>query len=441
MSSPRRPRLGRQPAWSFPPARERQLDNGLAVWVFDLPGQYVISATMALDLPLTAEHVAREGIANITAHTLDEGTRSHPGALYTETLENTGAVIGAGVTQLATHVSIDVPVTGVADAFPLFAEAIRTPALADDDVLRHIGLRRAEIQQVMANSAQLAAALVPGVVFSDAFRTSRPTGGSTTTLSEFGPDDVRAFHATRYGPAGSTLVVAGDFADLDPMALAESAFGDWADTGSERLHEAPAAAEPSRRLISRPGAVQADLRIAAAAIDRADPRWPAFQVACSVLGGTFQSRLNTELREHRGYTYGVYMSSTQLRHGGYAAVGGSFRTEVVPDAVTEALRLLDVAGKPFTSAEVRRAVNFLTRTAPLRYATASGVSQQAVILASQGLGWRHVDESTAQLKDVTADEATAAFTEIWPKDPAVLVVGDPALAAGLGVEAEPTPDL
>ena len=67
--------------------------------------------------------------------------------------------------------------------------------------------------------------------------------------------------------------------------------------------------------------------------------------------------------------------------------------------------------------------------------------QEAVILASMGLDWRHVDESTAQLKDVTADEATAAFTEIWPKDPAVLVVGDPALAAGLGVEAEPTPDL
>ena len=440
MSSPR-PRLGRQPAWSFPPAREHRLDNGLAVWLFDLPGQYVISATMALDVPLSAEPSDREGIANITAHTLDEGSRSHPGSLYSETLENTGAVIGAGVTQLATHVSVDVPVTGVADAFPLFAEAIRTPALADDDVLRHIGLRRAEIQQVMANSAQLAAALVPGVVFSDAFRASRPTGGSTATLSAFGPDDVRAFQKTHYGPAGSTLVIAGDFAGLDPIALVERAFGDWADTGVRCEHEDPGAAPGRRRLVSRPGAVQADLRIAAAAIDRSDPRWPAFQVACSVLGGTFQSRLNTELRERRGYTYGVYMSSTQLRHGGYATVGGSFRTEVVPDAVTEALRLLDVAAKPFTAAEVRRAVNYLTRTAPLRYATAGGVSQQAVVLASQGLNWRHVDESTAQLARVTPDEATAVFTDIWPTDPAVLVVGDPGLAESLGVEAEPTPDL
>jgi predicted Zn-dependent peptidase len=183
------------------------------------------------------------------------------------------------------------------------------------------------------------------------------------------------------------------------------------------------------------------VRIAAPAIDRADPRWPAFQVACSVLGGTFQSRLNTELRERRGFTYGVYMSTTQLRHGGYATVGGSFRTEVVAEAVTEALALLDITGKPFTTAEVSRAVNFLTRTAPLRYATASGVSQQAVVLASMGLDWRHVDESTAQLSRVTADEATAAFAEIWPSDPAVLVVGDPALADGLGVVAEPTPDL
>ena len=441
MSSPHRPRLGRQPAWSFPVATEHTMDNGLRVWVFDLPGQYVISATMALDLPLTAEPTDHEGIANIAAHTLDEGTRSLPGASYTETLENTGAVIGAGVTQLATHVSIDVPVTGLADAFPLFADAVRTPALADDDVLRHIGLRRAEIQQVMANSAQLAAALVPGAVFDDRFRVSRATGGTTATLGAFGADDVRAFQSAHYSPAGSTLVVAGDFAGLDSIALAESAFGDWAEADNTRFHEEPAGAAPRRRLISRPGAVQADIRIAAPAVDRADPRWPAFQVACSVLGGTFQSRLNTELRERRGFTYGVYMSTTQLRRGGYAVVGGSFRTDVVAESVTEALRLLDVASKPFTTAEVRRAVNFLTRTAPLRYATASGVSQQAVILASMGLDWRHVDESTALLAAVTADDATAVFTEIWPSDPAVLVVGDPALADGLGVEAEPMPDL
>ncbi len=114
---------------------------------------------------------------------------------------------------------------------------------------------------------------------------------------------------------------------------------------------------------------------------------------------------------------------------------------MVAEAVTEALRLLDVGAKPFTSAEVRRAVNFLTRTAPLRYATASGVSQQAVVLASMGLDWRHVDESTALLAAVTADEATAVFTEIWPSEPAVVVVGDPALAEGLGVAAEPLPDL
>jgi zinc protease len=437
----RRPRLGRQPAWSFPPASEHRLDNGLAVWVFDLPGQYVISATMALDLPLASEPVSSEGIANITAHTLEEGTPSHPGASFTETLENTGAVIGAGVTQLATHVSIDVPVTGVADALPLFAEAIRTPALSDDDVLRHIGLRRAEIQQVMANSAQLAAALVPGAVFSDRFRASRPTGGLTATLEAFGPDEVRAFQATHYSPAGSTLVIAGDFAGLDHFSLVEHAFGDWSGTHAKPEHEEPGATAPRRRLVSRPGAVQADVRIAAPAIDRLDPRWPAFQVACAILGGTFQSRLNTELRERRGFTYGVYMSTTPLRHGGYAAAGGSFRTDVVPEAVTEALRLLDVARKPFTTAEVIRAVNFLTRTAPLRYATANGVSQQAVTLASMGLDWRHVDESTARLGGVTADEATAAFTEIWPEEPAVLVVGDPSLADGLGVEAENLPDL
>ena len=101
----------------------------------------------------------------------------------------------------------------------------------------------------------------------------------------------------------------------------------------------------------------------------------------------------------------------------------------------------DVASKPFNAREVSRAVSYLTRTAPLRYATATGVAQQALTLATLGLDWRHVDTLAAQLATVTAEEATAAFVEIWPEDPAVLVVGDPSLAAGLGVDAEPTPSL
>lgn len=437
----RRPRIGRQSSWSFPAATEHVQPNGLRVWVFDLPGQYVISAGLALDLPLNAEPVASEGIAHITAHALDEGTFAHPGSSFTEVLENTGAVIGGGVTQLATHVGIDVPVLGLASAFPLFAEAVRTPSLADDDILRHVGLRRAEIQQVMANSSQLAGALTLGAVFADECRGSRPAGGMTSTVETIQPADVRAFHEAHYGPRGATLVIAGDFAGLDPVAMADEAFGDWSGPAATHHHEQLVPAARRRRLISRPGAVQADIRIAAPAIDRTDPRWPAFQVACAIVGGTFQSRLNSVLREKRGYTYGVYLSASPLRRHGFATVSGSFRTEVVPAAVDEALVLLDIASKPFKAAEVRRAVSYLTRTAPLRYATATGVAQQALSLATMGLDWRHVDALAAQLATVTAEEATAAFTEIWPEDPAVLVVGDPSLASGLGVDAEPTPNL
>lgn len=436
-----RPRIGRQRAWSFPAATEHQLDNGLRVWVFDLPGQYVISSGLALDLPLTAENPGSEGIAHVTAHALDEGTVAHPGAWFTEQLENTGAVIGGGITQLATHIGIDVPVTGLTAAFPLFAEAIRTPELADDDVMRHVGLRRAEIQQIMANSSQLAGALTLGAVFDADCRASRPAGGMTATLETITPEQARSFHAEHYGPASATLVVAGDFAGVDPAAIAAEAFGDWTGPATSPRHEELRSAPRRRRLISRPGAVQADLRIVAPAIDRTDPRWPAFQVACSIVGGTFQSRLNTQLRERRGYTYGVYMSASPLRNRGFATVAGSFRTEVVPAAVDEALSLLDVAARPFTAREVSRAVSYLTRTAPLRYATATGVAQQALTLATMGLDWRQVDALSAQLATVTAEQATAAFIDIWPDDPAVLVVGDPSLAAGLGVDAEPTPNL
>lgn len=441
MTTTRRPRISPAPAWSFPRYDEGVLDNGLRVWAFHLPGQYVVSAGINLDLPLAAEPREREGIASITLHCLDEGTHSHPGSAYTERLENVGAVFTGAATLPGTQVGIATPVTGLADALPLLAEALTEPALADDDVARHVGLRRAELVQARANSSQLAGAVTPGTVFDAGSRASRPTGGTTATVSQVTPEAVRDFHARHYSPAGATLVLAGDFAGADPLALAETAFGGWTAPGVRAEHPAPEPTTRARRLIGREDAVQADLRLTAYGIDRIDPRWPSLQIACVAMGGAFQSRLNTVLREKRGYTYGVHMGAHPLRGAGYITVSGSFRTEVLAAAVTEAHSLLDVSRRPFTDGEVRRAVRYQTDTAPLRYATAPAVAQQALVLAANGLDPAFVDRNRQEQREVTAESATAAYQSLWPADPAMLVIGDPALASDLGLEAEPAPEL
>lgn len=437
----RRPRIAPARDWSFPGHQEARLSTGLTVWAFHLPGQYVVSAALSLDLPLSLEPPEMEGIATIVAHTLDEGTLPHPGSELTARLEDLGAVFAASATLSGTQVGISVPVTELAPALPLLAEAVREPALAEADIVRQVGLRRAELVQVRASSAHLAAALTPASVFAPGSRASRPSGGSTTTVSRVTAEAAQAFHRQHYSPVAATLVLAGDFTGLDPLQLAEDAFGDWRADRPAPEHQPPAAAVPSQRLVARSSAVQADVRLLAFACDRLDPRWPALQVASVAMGGAFQSRLNTVLRERRGWTYGVHLTPYPLRGAGYLAFSGSFRTEVVAPALAEARALLDISQRPFSAREVARAIRYLTDIAPLRYATAAAVCQQAVVLACHGLDPAYLDQSRARTRTVTPQQATAAYAELWPSEPSLLVVGHPDLAEALQVPAEPAPEL
>jgi predicted Zn-dependent peptidase len=178
-------------------------------------------------------------------------------------------------------------------------------------------------------------------------------------------------------------------------------------------------------LIDRPGAVQADIRFGGFGIDRLDPRWAAISVASYAMGGAFLSRLNAVLREEKGYTYGVRMNFGPLRTGGSFAVQGSFRTEVLSDALAITRELINVDGAPFTSQEVNDAVAFFTGVSPLRYATADGVADQAATQVLAGLPDDYVDRSLALLRSVTPQAATEAYGSIVdPDELTLVVVGD-----------------
>lgn len=171
--------------------------------------------------------------------------------------------------------------------------------------------------------------------------------------------------------------------------------------------------------------MQADLRLGAYAVDRSDPRWADLTVAGYAMGGAFLSRLNKVLREERGYTYGVRLGFTPLRAGGSYAVSGSFRTEVLADAVREARELLDVSAQPFDAAEVGDAVAYYAGTSPLRFATADGVAGQAAMQLLNGLAPDYLDRSLAALQDVTAESATTAYASVVdPAAASLVVVGD-----------------
>ena len=428
---PPQPPVGPPGDWFFPPAVRGELSNGVRTLTYSLPGQHVVSAHLVLDVPLNAEDRTLEGVATICARVLDEGSRRHPGEEFAELMETEGAGFGVDLTLAGTRAVLDVPASRLDRALELFAEAVTTPDLADDDIRRHVTLRLAEIEQVQANSAQTASHAFRAVAFDAGSRASRMNGGEAETVAAVTPEAVRDFHRSHYGPAGATLVLAGDFGGHDPVALAETHLGGWSNDGQQRTtYQPPAPGNRKMLVVDRPGAVQADVRLGAFSIDRQDPRWADITVASYAMGGAFLSRLNAELRENKGYTYGVRMQFSPLRAGGSFAVQGSFRTEVVADALRLTRELLQTGSQPFTADEVREAVAYFVGVSPLRYATADGVTDQAANHVLLGLPDDYVDLSLAALRDVTPESATAAFQELVPLDDlSLVVVGDASVVA------------
>jgi predicted Zn-dependent peptidase len=194
-------------------------------------------------------------------------------------------------------------------------------------------------------------------------------------------------------------------------------------------------------LLHRPGSVQADVRLGGFGIDRTHPLWADITVASYAVGGAFLSRLNAVLREDKGYTYGVRFGFSPLRDGGSYALQGSFRTDVVVDAIETGRDLLDLSAKPITAAEVTDAINYYVGVSPLRYATADGVADQAATNVLMGLGESWVDNNLAALAAVTPESATAAYADLVHLDDLTLVIAGDAEKLAHPLRAAGFPDL
>lgn len=437
-----RPNVGSAQPWHFPEPVELSLDNGARVWLYDLPGQHVLSCQVVLDAPVSLEPAALEGVATIAVRTSDEGSQRHPGAELAERLEDQGATYSGAATQSATIARMEVPSSRLAPALDVLAEIVTRPAFDPADVQRHVALRLAEIEQAMVRSSQLAALGFQRAVFDREVRVGRPTAGRAETVAAIKAADVADFHRAWWRPDGATIVLAGA---LPPAAhqLLASSFGDWTPGGAAVTHELtrPNPASPVVWVIDRPEAVQADIQIGGLAPDRNDPRWASLDVAACAMGGSFGSRLNRVLREELGYTYGAHADFRPLRHAGSFAMRTSSRTEVAAAAVRQALELLQISTDPFTGAEIEDARSFLLGIAPLHFQTAEVIADQAAAMAAAGMRPDWVNTHQSRVATVTADQATAAFAEVVrPEALGVVLCGNaeqlvPALAAeGLSAE-------
>ena len=334
--------------WQFATPTRHTLSNGIELLAYDIPGQYVISVRTVLPFPLSVEPREVEGVANIMARLLDEGTAEHTPEEFAELLERKGIALGASVTDGGLGVDLDVPKRRLAEALDLLRQALAEPVFPEPEVERHRKTRLAQIEQERALAPQRAAQEFIATYFDGADRASRPTGGTTASISALTRQHVVDFHAARVGPTGMTAVVAGDLSGLDVAALAEASLGSWV---SDTHVPAPEATAPRRAgdaarvvFVDRPGSVQSELLVGWAGPDRHTATgWAAYPVLGFMVGGS------PERARRRGAARG---EGLHLRHplGLPSASGG----RALPDLGLRARRRhRGVGGSPARPARLR----------------------------------------------------------------------------------------
>ena len=396
--------------WSFPQCLVETLPTGLTVVRVPMPGQRIVTMEIGLEAPLCAEPAGLEGLAGLVVRTADESTGPHPGAAFAEAMESIGASYDGSAGLAGSHVGVDVPVTRFDAAAELFVELLNTTSLVEEDIARQIDAARASLAQTSQRGSALAEMAAARALWPVGSRSSLPTIGTLSSVEKLNAAAAREFWAAHWTISDAVLVVAGDgVEDLDL-----SIFKEWTTSGSpsQVAPLQPRLDGPRVILVDRPDAVQADVRIQQATVGRSHPGWAALKVACGALGGTFGSRLNQVLREDKGWSYGVGMSSRPLPDGGVATVAGSFRTEVGADAVAEALRIL-TSSDDLRADEVDAARDHSVGIAPLQYDTAGTVAHQVAALVGAGLAPNWVDDHLAAVASARASAGEWSVNRAW----------------------------
>jgi len=426
------PAAGVARPFRFPTIERTALADGLDVRVVTQRTAPIVSLTALVRGGSSADPAARPGLAAFTADLLDDGAGTLDGPGLADVLARIGAEADIEVWPDATVVTITTLARHVSRAAALLADLVMRPRLASEDVERVRGLRLDRLRQMRAQAASLADRALTRAIFGR-HPYGHPGIGDPHAVRATTVDDIRGFHQHGYQPRATTLVVAGDLDTAQGVALAEAAFGGWApgpmNGAGPRVVEAP---EPRGRVlvVARPGASQSELRVGQVSAARSTPDYHALLLWNAVLGGQFVSRLNLNLRQTRGYTYGVRSGFDFRRDRGPFSIHTSVQTTATADATSEILREVSElhSTRPVTPEELARAKAAVGLGYPRGFETAQQVARAVAQMSLHDIGPDHFEQFVPRLNAVTLDDvAAAAGRHVRPDQLTAVVVGDPAV--------------
>ncbi len=424
----RPPRLGPPPALKLPAIQKRQLSNGVPVWIVEQHEVPVAQVNLVASIGAADDPPGKFGVTSLMTSMLEEGAGARGALAIADEVDFLGADLGAGSSYDASAVRLHVPVARLGEALAIMADVALRPTFPAEELERLRQQRLTALLQARDDPAAIVAQAFPHVIYGATHRYGTAVGGTAETIKSFTVGDLRAQYASVFRPANCTLVVVGDVSPDKVMPLLETAFGSWRSGGPSPSPPLPTIAPPAARqvyIVDKPGAPQTQIRIGGVGVARSTPDYFPIQVMNTILGGSFTSRLNMNLREKHGYTYGAASGFDMRKAAGPFFATSGVQTDKTSESLKEFFIELNGIVQPVPADELSRAKNYVSLRFPSGFEATTDISRRLEDAIVYKLPADYFSKYIPTIEAVTAaDVQRVARLYVQPSRVAVVVVGD-----------------
>ena len=418
------------PSFAPPVPSRTRLDSGLDVVTVHRPGIPTVAVGLALDAGAVTDPRDLPGAAHMVASMLPEGTRQRSSRDIADEMEFLGSHLIADASREITIVNFEALAMHAETALEIAADVVRSPTFPDHELERVRNEELTDLRRIRDLPTTIASRVSRALLYGPDTSYGHPASGTERSVEGISREQI-ADHFTRHlGPVDASLVIVGDLEDSTLLDSVRSLFGDWGPQSKVGPHEIDAAGGSSGGAIfvaDKPGAPQSVVRVGHPTIPRRHADYNALMLLNYVFGGQFTSRINMNLREDKGYSYG-YMSTIEWARGPSALLaGGSVQTGVTKEALMETLKeVSEIRGsRPVTRQEFDDARDGILRGFASRFETNSQILQQVIGLTVFDLPLDYYSTYAAEIESLTLEDVRRAAVDRLDEDGlTVVIVGD-----------------
>lgn len=423
------PPLGADRPFRAPEVKSGKLDNGLEVLVVERADLPKVAVQLVTRAGAADDPAGRAGLADLTVSAMKMGTKSRKALEIEDAMGDLGTSIDGSAARERSRLSFEVLKRNLSPAFAIFSDVVRNPVFPASEVDLEKKRRLDALAQESQDPDGIADRLTPMLAFGPDHPYGRPARGLPATVQALTREDFATFHATYWKPGSSVLIFAGDITLDGALALAKANFGDW--SGGPR----PSLSIPKPRpmgpgkvfLVDRQDAAQTLVaQILPAPRRKTDDYYP-LQLADAVWGGTASARLDMNIREDKGYSYGVFSFTSLLSAAGLWRASGTVQTNKTKESLVEfAKELRNIAGeKPVTEEELAHAKANRVRGYAQQFESLGRIAGQLAGLWSLELPMSELQREPVELEKATLPQVNGAAEKYaTPQGAQLLLIGD-----------------